>query len=265
VRRRLDDRLRPVARVPRLEDPRADEHAVRAELHAERSVGGRCDAAGGKGDDRQPSVLGDPAHELDRRLQVLRLGEELIGVHCAQPLDRAEHGAHVRDRVDDVAGAGLAFGTDHRRTLRNPAQRLADVRAAADERDGELPLVDVVRRVGRRQHLGLVDVVDLERLQDLRLDEVADPRLGHDGDRHRLLDLDDLVRIGHAGDAALGPDVRRDALERHDGHGAGFLGDPSLLRRGHVHDHPALEHLGEAALDAHRPDLGHRADSSLSP
>jgi hypothetical protein len=36
--------------------------------------------------------------------------------------------------------------------------------------------------VGRRQHLGLVDVVDLERLEHLRLDEVADARLGHDRD-----------------------------------------------------------------------------------
>ena len=141
-------------------------------------------------------------------------------------------------------------------------QRLAQVAAAADERDGELPLVDVVLLVGRRQHLALVDVVDLERLEDLRLDEVADPRLRHHRDRHGLLDLDDLVRVGHARDAALGADVGRDALERHHRDRAGVLGDPRLLGVGDVHDHPALEHLGEAALDAHRPDLGHRVDSS---
>ena len=40
-------------------------------------------------------------------------------------------------------------------------------------------------------------------------------------------------------------------------HGAGVLGDPRLLGVDDVHDHAALEHLGEAALDAHRPDLGH--------
>ena len=84
-------------------------------------------------------------------------------------------------------------------------------------------------RVRRRQHLALVDVVDLERLEDLRLDEVADARLGHHRDRHGLLDLADLVRVGHARDAAFGADVGGDALERHDGDGAGVLGDPGLL------------------------------------
>src|SRR3954449_4073358 len=42
VRRRLDDRLRAALGVARLEDARADEEAVCAELHAERCVGGRC-------------------------------------------------------------------------------------------------------------------------------------------------------------------------------------------------------------------------------
>ena len=54
-----------------------------------------------------------------------------------------------------------------------------------------------------RQHLGLVDVVDLERLEHLRLDEVADARLRHDGDRDLGLDLADLAGIGHARDAAV--------------------------------------------------------------
>jgi hypothetical protein len=45
-----------------------------------------------------------------------------------------------------------------------------------------------LRLVGWREHLGLVDVVDPERLEHLRLDEVADPRLGHDRDRHGLDD-----------------------------------------------------------------------------
>ena len=61
---------------------------------------------------------------------------------------RAEDGAHVRDRVDDVAGAGLALRADHRRALGDAPQRLAEVRRTADERDGELPLVDVVLDVG---------------------------------------------------------------------------------------------------------------------
>ena len=94
----------------------------------------------------------------------------------------AEHVAQLADGLDDVAGAGLALGPHHRGALVDPAQRLAEVPAAAHERDLEGVLVDVVALVGRGEHLGLVDVVDAERLEHLRLDEVADPGLGHDRD-----------------------------------------------------------------------------------
>ena len=118
-------------------------------------------------------------------------------------------------------------------------------------------LVDVVLDVGRRQHLRLVDVVDLERLEDLRLDEVPDPALRHHGDRDGLLDLADHLRVGHARDAAVAADVGRDALERHHRAGARVLRDPRLLGVDDVHDDAALEHLGEARLDPQRADLGH--------
>ena len=95
----------------------------------------------------------------------------------------SQDGAELADRLDDVAGAGLALGPDHRRALVDPAERLAEVPAAAHERHLEGVLVDVVRLVGGGQDLGLVDVVDAERLEHLGLDEVADAGLGHDRDR----------------------------------------------------------------------------------
>lgn len=58
--------------------------------------------------------------------------------------------------------------------------------------------------------------------------------LRHDGDRDRRLDLSDHLGVGHAGDAAVHADVGGDALERHDGHGAGLLGDACLLDVDHV-------------------------------
>ena len=100
-----------------------------------------------------------------------------------QAADLAVDLAHVADRLDDVARAGLALRADHRRALADPPQRLAEVRRAAHERHLERPLVDVVGLVRGRQHLRLVDVVDLQRLQHLRLDEVPDPRLRHHRDR----------------------------------------------------------------------------------
>ena len=151
-----------------------------------------------------------------------------------------------------VPRPGLALGADHRRTLGDPPQGLAQVRRPAHERDGERVLVDVVAVVGRREHLGLVDVVDLEVLQHLRLDEVADPGLRHHRDRHGLDDRGDQVGIAHPRDTALRPDVGRDALERHHRDRAGVLGDLRLLGGDDVHDDAALQHVRETALDQWR-------------
>src|ERR1700716_2603492 len=112
---------------------------------------------------------------------------------------------------------------------RNPAERLAEVAAAADEGHLEGVLVDVVLLVGRRQHLGLVDVIDAERLEDLGLDEVADPGLRHHRDGHRGLDLLDQAGIAHPRYAAVPPDVGGHALERHHRARPGLLGDPGVV------------------------------------
>src|ERR1041384_1616576 len=48
------------------------------------------------------------------------------------------------------AGAGLALGPDHRRPRPQPPKGFAEVGGATHERNGELPLVDVVGVVGRR-------------------------------------------------------------------------------------------------------------------
>ena len=113
----------------------------------------------------------------------------------------------------------------------SPIRRSASPRFVAPHTNGTLNahLSMWLRLVGRRQHLGLVDVVDLERLQHLRLDEVADARLGHHRDGHRLLDAADHLRVGHARDAAVAADVGGHALERHHRGGAGVLGDLRLL------------------------------------
>jgi len=56
-------------------------------------------------------------------------------------------------------------------------QCLAKVGRSANEGTSKASFVNVVALVGRGQHLGLVDVVDFQRFQDLGLGKVADPRL----------------------------------------------------------------------------------------
>jgi hypothetical protein len=65
-----------------------------------------------------------------------------------------------------------------------------------------------------------------------------------------MVTASDLGGVGHARHAAVGADVGGHALERHHRGGAGGLGQPGLLGGDHVHDHTALEHLGEPGLDA---------------
>ena len=236
-----------------LEDAAADEDAVAAQLHHEGGVSGGRHAAGGEVDDGQAAQLGrllEQGHVAAKLAgqggngQVAALGEGGLGAG-----DAGVDGADVLDGLDDVAGAGLALGADHGGALLDAAQGLAQVTAAADEGHLEVGLGHVELVVGGRQHLALVDKVDAERLEDLALDHVPDARLGHDGYRHGGPDLLDHLRVRHARHAAHLADVGRDPLQRHDRHGARLLGDARLLRRRHVHDDAALEHLGEPGLD----------------
>ena len=143
---------------------------------------------------------------------------------------------------------------------RDATERLAQVGRAADERHGERPLVDVVRLVGRREHLGLVDEVDAERLQHLGLGEVADARLGHHRDGHGVDDPLDQRRVAHPGHATVAADVGRDPLEGHDRHRPGVLGDLGLFGVDDVHDDAAPQHVRQPPLDGegsgrHGPSL----------
>jgi hypothetical protein len=110
----------------------------------------------------------------------------------------------------------------------------------------------VVGVVGGRQHLRLIDVVHAEALQDLRLDEMPDARLGHHRDSDRGDDALDDVRVAHPRHPALRTNVGGHPFQRHYRDGAGSLRDSRLLRGDDVHDDAALEHLGHAALDPGR-------------
>ena len=149
------------------------------------------------------------------------------------------HGLH------DVARPRLALGADHRRALGDAAQRFTEVPCAADEGDVEAGLVDVVPVVRGRENLALVDVVNLDGLQNLRLRKMADAAFRHHRDGDGVLDALNHLRVAHPRHAARRADIRGDALERHDGAGARSLGDFRLLGRGDVHNHAALEHLGK--------------------
>ena len=187
-------------------------------------------------------------HEVERRGKFLRRLVELVFAERHDLAYLALHLSHVADRLHYVARAGLALRADHRRALADPAKRLAKIARAADKWHVELRLVDVPHVVGGRKHLRLVDVVDLDCLEDTRLGDVSDAAFRHHRNGNCVLNPLDHRGVAHARDAARRADVGRDALKRHHGARTGLFGDLRLLRRRHVHDNPALQHLREVSV-----------------
>mmetsp|Transcript_16005 Transcript_16005/g.32126 ORF Transcript_16005/g.32126 Transcript_16005/m.32126 type:complete len:345 (+) Transcript_16005:175-1209(+) len=248
VRNGLDNGGGPVGGVTRLEDATADKHAVHTELHHQRGVGGGRDAACGKVDDGETAQLLDLGDEGVRGLDVLGVHEQFVVVHRLEPPDLALHRLRVPHSLHNVPGAGLPLGPDHRRSLCYPAQRLAEVAAAIDKRHSELVLVHMVHVVGGREHLALVNVIDPNRLQNLRLHLVPNPALGHDRDGHGSLDVLDHLGITHARHPTILADVRRNTLQGHHCTSSGGLRDLGLLWVHDIHDDTSLQHLGMANL-----------------
>ena len=241
-------------RVAGLEDAGADEHALGAELHHHRRVGRGGDAAGGEQHDRQLAGSARPRDQLVRRLQLLGRDVQLV---LGQ---RASAGGSRRGSVRMCVVAldtSPVPASPLERIIAAPSvmRRSASPRLVAPHTNGTVngPLVDVVGVVGRGEHLGLVDVVDAERLQHLGLDEVADPGLGHDRDGDRASMIPSIMSGSLIRDtppwARMSAGTRSSAMTATAPASSAIL---RLLRRDDVHDHAALEHLGHAALDARR-------------
>ena len=128
--------------ITTLEDSRADEDTVQAELHHESSIRWSRDATSGKVDHWEASKALDLLHQRHGSAHVLGIGENFDVVHCLEAPNLTVDGTSVAHGFYDIARAGLALGTDHCRALSDTPQRLAKVPAAADKRHLELGLVD---------------------------------------------------------------------------------------------------------------------------
>ena len=98
----------------------------------------------------------------------------------------------------------------------------------------------MIHIISRREHLTLIDIINLDCFENLSLHKMSDSAFCHNRDRNRVLDALDHLRITHTGNAAGGTDVCRNPLQCHNGTGTSFLGNMRLLRSGNVHDHATL-------------------------
>src|SRR5437867_3151384 len=113
VRGRFDDRLRASRRIGGLENTGADEVSLGAELHHQRGIGRRRDAACAEEHDWKLAVLRDLPNELDRHSVLVGLRLERVRAHFGELFDPFGDRANVRDRLDDVPRPRLAFAPDH--------------------------------------------------------------------------------------------------------------------------------------------------------
>src|ERR1700675_4628648 len=134
VSRGRNDRLGTLQGVLGLEDAGPDENSVYTELHHQRRVRRRRDPARGEVDDRQAAEALALGENVDGGADQLGFVHELGVVESLQLANAGVHGARVADGLNDVSGARLALGPDHGRALGDPAGRLAQVPATADER-----------------------------------------------------------------------------------------------------------------------------------
>jgi hypothetical protein len=102
------------------------------------------------------------------------------------------------------------------------------------------------------EHLALVDVIDLDGLQNLRFDEMADPNLGNDRDRYGVLNPFLSFGVAHPRYAAGRADIGGNALKRHNGARARILGDLGLFRCRYIHDDAALDICARFLLSSYR-------------
>ena len=77
---------------------------------------------------------------------------------------------------------------------------------------------------------------------------MSDAAFGHNWDGDSLLDAANHLRVAHTRHTTSGTDISGDALQGHHGTGSGSLGDTSLFGCCHVHNHTALEHLCQVAV-----------------
>ena len=150
--------------------------------------------------------------------------------------------------LNHVAGSRFPLGTNHGSTFIDSSQGLAQISCAAYERNLEISLVDVVNIIGGGQHFRLIDVVDFDGFQKLRLYKMPDSALRHNRNTDRFLNALDHLRIAHSGYTAGCTNICRNPLQRHYRTRTRFLCNLCLFRCCNVHDDSALQHLSQTLV-----------------
>ena len=130
-------------------------------------------------------------------LQLLSRLKEFVLTLANEFANLTLHQTHVANSLYNITRTRLTLCTNHRCTLSNTTQCLAQVACTAYEWYFKLCLINMVDIISWRKNLALIDVINLYCLQNLRLRDMTDTALCHHRDGHSLLNAFDHLRVAH--------------------------------------------------------------------
>ena len=140
---------------------------ITTQLHHESSIGRGSDTASSEIDDRKTLQTGSFLEEVVGCRDLLRIGVKLFIAHNTGLADLTHNCTLMSHRFDNVTSTSLALSANHCCSFGNATESLAEIPSATDIGHFEIVLVDVVLIVCGSEHLGLVNIINSDGLQDL--------------------------------------------------------------------------------------------------
>ena len=136
-------------------------------------------------------------HEFVWSLQLLSSFKKFILTLANEFTNLTLHQTHVTDSLHNITRTRLTLCTNHRCTLCNTTQCLAQVACTTYEWHLKLRLINMIDIISRRKHLALINVINLYCLQNLCLRDMPDTALCHHRNRNSLLNTLNHFRVTH--------------------------------------------------------------------
>ncbi|GAI17462.1 unnamed protein product, partial [marine sediment metagenome] len=144
-------------------------------------------------------------------------------------------GIIICDRFDNIASAGLTFGSNHGCSLTNAAQGFTQVTAATDKGNLKVMLPDMMAFISRGKYLRFINVIYTEGFQCLGFNKVSYAALSHYRYRNCFHNGFNDRWVSHPSDTTGSPDISRYPLQCHHGTGTSLFGNLGVFGGDHIH------------------------------
>ena len=235
-----DDCLGLLLWILRFKDARTNEDTITSKIHHERCIRRCCNAARCKVHHGESTLC-------ENFLNQRNIDSFPLCKCCPPPLPALRQclylsgdRSHVSHRLHHIPRPRLPLRSNHRGTLLNSSQCFSQIPCTADERNFEGTFLDVLLLICRSEYFRFINEIHFDFLQNSCLHSVTNTALCHHGNRHCLLNFLDAMRVCHAGNSSLRPNIRRHPLECHDSYRTCRLRNFCLFHGRHIHDHSSL-------------------------